>query len=83
MLIIKIYYYTNEFKDAPIVFSGKLDSISRMKLYKVRFVYNAIKQDGMSVPAREFLFELKAAKADPEIPKLIERYKALEVKMKL
>jgi hypothetical protein len=79
----KFYYYTNEFKDAPVVFSGKLDSISRMKLYKVRFVYNAVQHEGVSIPVREYLFELKKAKADPEIPKLIERFKAMEAKLGL
>lgn len=78
----KIYYYTKSFTDAPFAFSLKLDSIAKMKLYKIRFLYKAPK-DGTPTSAREFSFELKKAKPDVNLSKLIENFEAVERKFNL
>jgi hypothetical protein len=79
------YYYTKGFKNAAYTFSKQMDSARNMKLYKVRLIYVPIKKGGkydFDVPRREFNFELRKAKPAPEIPKLIERFKAMEANLK-
>jgi len=76
-----VYYYNKNLpKVVPYTFSSILDSKRDMKLYKVRFVFNPLKKGKYptNVPKREFYFELRKAKEAPEIPKLLERFKAME-----
>ena len=77
------FYYSNKFKDAPYVFSKTLDSTTHLKLYKISYIYckRPKGKQPFEIPRREYTFELKEAKPAPEIPGLIRRFKAMELKL--
>jgi hypothetical protein len=72
------YYYTRKIKNTEFSFSRKLDSIKRMKLYKVRLIFNEkfSPADKILLPKREFLFEIrdKTVSNPKEIIGFIQRF---------
>jgi len=73
------YYYSKNFRNTEYSFSRKLDSIKRMKLYKIRLVYNEeFSPSSKSIlPKREFIFEIsdKELKTSELIIEFINRFK--------
>jgi hypothetical protein len=59
-----IYYYFNNEKFTEYSLSKKMDSIKKMKLFKVRFIFNEkySSADKVILPKRELLFEIKQVK---------------------
>jgi hypothetical protein len=55
------YYYSDRFKKIDFSFSKILESVTDLKIFKIRIVYNEQFYKGYSFkfPPREFLFELK------------------------
>lgn len=54
-----IYYYKPGFKNIDYSFSTKMDSIRKMKLFKVEYIYNESPQaNGVMMPKRVWAFEL-------------------------
>ena len=76
------YYYSKDFKNIDYSFSKEQDSIKKMKLFKVRFIYNPTPKGKylFPVPKREFLFELKKVPGlnSKEIIEFVERFKKSE-----
>ncbi|MDP4263335.1 MAG: hypothetical protein Q8941_12485 [Bacteroidota bacterium] len=55
------FYFSDNFKNIDYTFSRKLDSLRKMKLYKVRILYNEKTSSAYQkvLPKREFLFEIR------------------------
>lgn len=55
------YYFDKSLKDVDYSFSRKLDSTMNSKVYKVRYLYNAVRNEEGTVvsPKREMIFHLK------------------------
>ncbi|HKO80954.1 MAG TPA: hypothetical protein VJU78_11190 [Chitinophagaceae bacterium] len=55
------YYYSDKLKGINYSFSKKIDSLKKMKLCKVKFIYNPIPKGSnpFETPRREFQFEIK------------------------
>lgn len=72
------YYYTKSFNTFNFSFSPKLDSITGLKLYKIRGVINAYysKEQGFEIPTSELKIQFLSKKIenDAEIKKLIHRF---------
>lgn len=54
-----IVYYTNQMKEVEHTLSKELDSNKKMKVKKIRALYNPQIVEGNSVPSHEIIFELK------------------------
>ncbi|NEU07042.1 hypothetical protein GZH53_01845 [Flavihumibacter sp. R14] len=56
-------YFSQKLQDFEYSFSSRLDSSKNSKLFRIRYVYNAIppQTDRISIPRQEYLFELKRA----------------------
>lgn len=72
------YYYLKKLTDIEFSFSHELDSIKKMKLCKVRFVYNPVTKgtSPFAIPKREFLFQIEELSIlnQTEISDLSERF---------
>lgn len=56
-----IFYFTHTLKDLELSFSKELENIKKLKIFKLRMIYNAQfdKEYNMELPYREFFFELR------------------------
>lgn len=56
-----IYSYSDQYMDIPISFSKKLEERKKLKILKIRGIYNSRFDDDFKInlPKREFTFELK------------------------
>jgi hypothetical protein len=56
-----VYSYTDQFRDLPFSFSKKLEERKKLKILKIRGVYNSRFNDEYKtvLPKREFYFEIK------------------------
>jgi hypothetical protein len=74
------FYYSGNLKKIDYFFSQPLDSIKNMKLYKIRFLYNAYHSNtaNINVPKREFLFKVEPLQInmDLENNSLVKKIKA-------
>lgn len=76
------YYYSKKMNKIEYSFSKKLDSISRKKLFKARFLFNSkfSSSNKMVLPKREISFEIR--EEDPpdvkEILPLIKKYQRIK-----
>jgi hypothetical protein len=75
-----IYYYSKRFNQIGYSFSGKLDSLKQMKLFKIRLIYNEYFSPSYKtiISKREYLFEIQPA---PLVDKnlIIDFIKRLEI----
>lgn len=75
------YYYSKKMKNIEYSFSKKLDSISGMKLFKTRLVFNSkfSRAQNFITPKREISFEIREEKPPnaKEILSLIKRYQRI------
>lgn len=73
------YLFYSDKLNVDFSFSKKLDSIHKAKLFKIRFIYNAIAKDDYpaGIPKREFLFELQETPVSHsnELIELFETFK--------
>ncbi len=58
------YSFTHELNGIDFSFSKELDSMMKMKLFKVEFITNPIVMNQKTVPRRVFLFEMKKNPVD-------------------
>lgn len=81
------YYYSKKMNKMEYSFSKKLDSISRKKLFKARFLFNSkfSNSNKLVLPKREISFEIR--EVDPRDPKdvfsIIKKYQNIINKQKL
>ena len=56
-------FFSRRFERLKFSFSKKLDSISKLKLFKVKMIYNPLldEKNVITVPKREYLFKVKKA----------------------
>ncbi|MCW3074914.1 MAG: hypothetical protein JWP69_1983 [Flaviaesturariibacter sp.] len=75
------YYYSKSVFDTDFSFSKRIDSVTQMKLFRIRFLYNErfSVQEQFVIPKREFLFDLKNVQvhSSKEIKRLFEHFKSL------
>ena len=76
------YYYSKKMNKAQYSFSKKLDSISGMKLFKFRLIFNSkfSKSHNAVLPKREISFEIRDETAPnvQEILSLIKKYRSIK-----
>ncbi len=72
-------YYSNKSNRIDYTFSRRLDSLKRMKLYKYRILFNERQAVSykVTVPKREYLFEIRIESNDPpeEIVQFLQRFR--------
>lgn len=73
-------FFTKKFKDVPYSLSKEADSLKKMKLTEVNFIYNAVKKDSknkMDIPRRKFIFKITEINIDnkSEILTMFKRFK--------
>lgn len=72
--------YTSRIRDIEYSFSKEADSIKKMKLFKVEFIYNPIPKSKMyhfNIPRRHFIFKIEELdlRSRKEIDAFFERFK--------
>ena len=76
------YYYSRKMNKVKYSFSKKLDSISHMKLFKARFLFNSkfSSSERAFLPKREISFEIREVHPPDakEIFSLIKKYRSLK-----
>lgn len=76
------YYYSKKMNKVQYSFSKKLDSISGMKLFKFRLIFNSkfSKSHNAVLPKREISFEIRDETAPnvKEILSLIKKYQSIK-----